>query len=133
MKTPPELYLQLHKFGPNPLANAMSENRKFTVRGLCAYMRKTEKIGSLRFPLALAFTLPDSKPTELDQPRFVLMQLQVKFQKALPKISQEPFSVLAVLKAYHKVIAKPDDDNLTFGMLCPRTNRPNWSFCRPLQ
>ena len=117
MKTPSELYLQLHKFSPNPLANAMSKNRKLTVLGLAAYMRKTKEIESLR--LALAFTILGCKPTELDQPRFVLMQFQVESQKTLPKVSQEPFSVLAVLKADHKVIAKPDDDNITTGMLCP--------------
>jgi len=47
------------------------------------------------------------------------MQFQTKSQKTFPKISQEPFSVPAVLKADHKVIAKPNDDNITTDMLAP--------------
>ena len=80
-------------------------------------MGKTEKIERLWFSFTLAFTILSSKPAKLDQPSLVLMEFQVKLQKTFPKISQEPFSVFAVLKANHKVIAIPNDDNITIGML----------------
>jgi hypothetical protein len=70
-------------------------------------MGKTEKIERPWFSFTLAFTILGSKPAELDQPCLVLMEFQVKLQKTFPKISQEPFSVFAVLKANHKVIAIP--------------------------
>ncbi len=66
MKTPSEIYPQLHKFRPNPLANTVSENRVLTVLGLTAYMRKSKKIESFRFPLSSPSTILSRKPTELD-------------------------------------------------------------------
>ncbi|MDF1591855.1 MAG: hypothetical protein P1P89_10105 [Desulfobacterales bacterium] len=119
MKAPLEFHFKLHKFCPYPLANAMSEHHELPVLSLTAYMGKTEKIERFRFSFILTFTILGSKSAELDQPCFVLMKFQVKLQKTFPKISQEPFSVFAVLKANHKVIAIPDDDNLTTGMLGP--------------
>jgi hypothetical protein len=70
-------------------------------------MGKTENIECPWFSFTLAFTILGSKPAELDQPCLVLMEFQAKLQKTFPKISQEPFSVFAVLKANHKVIAIP--------------------------
>jgi len=119
MKTQFKLLFERHKFCPNPFANAMSKHHELPVLSPAAYMRKTEKIECLWFSLALAFTILGRKPTKLDQPRFVLMQFQVKLQKPFPKVKQEPFSVFAVLKTNHKVIAVPDDDNITIGMLGP--------------
>ena len=119
MKTPFKFYFKLHKFCPNPLANGMSKHHELPVFSLTTYMGKTEKIERLWFSFTLAFTILGSKPAELDQPCLVLMEFQVKLQKTFPKISQEPFSVFAVLKANHKVIAIPDDDNITIGMLGP--------------
>ena len=124
MKTPSELYLQLFKFSPYPLADAVAKNDELSVFGLTAYVGETEKIESLRFTFALVFAIPGRKPTELDQPRFILIQFQVEFQQSFPKINLEPFSVPTVLKADHKVIAVPDDDNVTTGKLVSPLVRP---------
>jgi len=107
MKTPSEFYFKLHQLASYPLADTMPVYAEFPSMVLTAYMGKTKKIKRLRFSFTLALAVFDCKPSELDQPRLVLVKLQVKLRKSTLKFEQKPFSVFLILKTHHEIVAKP--------------------------
>jgi len=119
MKTPFELRFKLHQFRPNPLVDAMTENRIFAISGLATYVCKTKKIKCFRLSFTSPFAVLGCKTPKLNKPRLAPMEFQIELPKALPKLSQEPLRVLPVLEANHEVITKPDKDNIARGVPSP--------------
>jgi hypothetical protein len=128
MKTPPELNFKLPKFGTYPLADAVPIYDEFPVPASATYMGKTKKVKRLRFALALAFAVLGSKTAKLNQPCFILVKLQIKLQKSLPKFHQKSLGIFSILKADHKVVAKPDDDDITTALFTPPLLSPQIKY-----
>ena len=57
-------------------------------------------------------SISGGEPTELDQPRFLRMQLQTKLREPVAEIGKEPLSVLTMLKARHVVVGEPREDHV---------------------
>jgi hypothetical protein len=119
MKTPSEFYFKFHKLDSNPLADTMPIYGEFSIAVFTTYMGKTKEIKRLRLSFTLALAVFYCKPSKLDQPRLAFMKLQVKLQKSISEFDQEPFSVFLVLKTYHEIVAKPDNDNITTAVFAP--------------
>jgi len=117
MKAPSELNFKLHKLSPYPLADAMPINDEFPIPTFATNMSKAKKVEHLWFALAFAFAVVGGKTAKLDQPSFALVKLQVELRKSLLKFHQKSFGIFSVLKADHKVVAKPDNDNISTAML----------------
>jgi hypothetical protein len=124
MQTSFELCFKLHQFRPNPLVNAMTENRIFAISGLPTYVSKTKKIKCFRLSFTPSLAVLDCKPPKLNKPRLALMEFQIELPKTLPKLSQEPLRVLPVLETNHEVIAEPDHDDIARGVPGPPLDSP---------
>ncbi len=72
-------------------------------------MSEPQEYEGFWFPRATPFSISEGKPSELNQPRLVLMQFQTELHQPLPKITQEPLGVSPILKAQHNVIGVSDD------------------------
>jgi hypothetical protein len=68
-------------------------------------MREAQELERLRLPFATRLASFGGVPSELDQPRFVRMQVQAESREPLAEIGEEPLGVLTMLKARQKVVS----------------------------
>ncbi len=57
-------------------------------------------------------SISGGEPTELDQPRFLRMQLQTELREPVAELGKEPLSVFTMLKARHVVVGEPQEDHV---------------------
>src|SRR5690606_35334427 len=63
-------------------------------------------------------------PAELDEPRLVLVQLQLELPQSPAEVLEEPPSILLVFEAHHEVVGEPHDDEIATRMPPPPLVRP---------
>jgi hypothetical protein len=111
--SPAKLTIDLFSaYGGPLLTDRFTQNRKLSLPGLTAYMRKAQKVKCLRFALSPFRPTLGRKTTKFNEPGFVRVQLQTELQKALAQFVEEPLCFRAVLESDDEVIRKTDDDNL---------------------
>jgi hypothetical protein len=62
------------------------QRRKASVSGLAAVIHETQEVEHLRPRPALAPTVSFSKPSELDQPRLVLLEMKTEIGQSPPDV-----------------------------------------------
>ena len=66
-------------------------------------MRKTQEVEGLRFAAATVSPIPLREAAELDNSRFVGVQLQPKLRESLAKFCQKPLCFVTMLESRNKV------------------------------
>src|SRR5262245_57482252 len=59
---------------------------------------EAQEVEGFRLARATLLPIPGGEPPELDQPRFLRMQVQAELPETLPQFTQEPLGLVAVLK-----------------------------------
>jgi hypothetical protein len=75
-------------------------------------MREAQELERLRLPVATRLASFGGVPSELDQPRFVLMQFQAESREPLAEIGEESLGVLTMLEARQEVVSEPHENNI---------------------
>lgn len=83
MHPSPHLLAQLLQLAHHPLPLGLLAEEKASVPGLAAVMREAQEVEHLRPRPPLAPTVFFSKPSELDQPRLVLMEMKTELGQSL--------------------------------------------------
>src|SRR5882672_6962841 len=82
---------------------------------------KAEKVERLRLPFSTPLPLVDRMRTELQQPRFLGMQLQVELVHAFRKFRPKLIGIRLAVKSNHDVVRKAHHDDIAVGpLLTPR-------------
>ncbi len=68
-------------------------------------MREPQEVEGFRATETPRLPSSGGEPSELDQARLLVRQFHVELREPLAKVSQEPLSVLMMLKARHEVIS----------------------------
>ena len=82
-------------------------------------MREAEKLERLRLAEPTRLAIPGGVPSELDQPRFLGVQLQAELREPVAQISPEPLGVLPMLKPHHEVISETRDHDVAVRVPSP--------------
>ena len=98
MQTAAEFPLDLLELGLHALAYRLAEDFEVAFPAFGAYMRKTQKFEVLRFTLTPPLAVFGRIAPEFDQPRFVGMQGQVEWSKALPQLFLKAHGFVSMLK-----------------------------------
>lgn len=94
----PHLLAQLLQLADHPLPLGPLAQEKAFVSGLAAVMRKAQEVEHLRPRPALAPTVFFSKPSELDQPRLVLMEMKTELGQSLRQGRRHRLRILPSLE-----------------------------------
>ena len=101
-----------------PLTNRLPQNREASVAPLLpADMREAEKVERLRLPFSAPLPISRRVRSELQEPRFVRMQFELKLPKPLGKFRSKLFGIRFVLEPNHDVVRVPHDDHIAVRLL----------------
>src|SRR5580700_7044252 len=106
-----QLLLQLLQFRPHPFARRLTPYDEAPLLE-STVMRESQKVEGLRFSLSTRAPVGLGETPELDQSRLLWMEFQPEFRQPLPKLTEEPLRVLAVLETRHQIVGVANDDHL---------------------
>ena len=92
--------------------------------GLRAHVREAEKLERLRLTETPRLPIPGGVAPELDQPRFLGVQLLVELCESFAQVSPEPLRVIPVLETHHEVVGETHDHDITVRVPPPPLVRP---------
>jgi hypothetical protein len=99
-----ELGFHLIQLRLHPFPNRLPQHREPSIALLLhADMRKAEKVERLRLPFSTPLPLVDRKRTELQQSRFLGMQLQVEFLHSFREFRPELIGIRLAVKSNHDI------------------------------
>src|SRR5262249_17511804 len=94
-----------------------SQYREVPFPSLATAMRKTQEVERLRFAVAAISSIVFRIAAELDDSRFVGMQLETKPRESLAQFRQKPLCFVSMLESRDKVIRKTHEDYLPARLL----------------
>ena len=101
-----------------PFTNRLPYDREVTVAPLLpADMREAEEVERLRLPFSAPLPVSSRERSELQEPRFVRMQFELKLPKPLGKFRSKLFGIRFVLEPNHDVVRVPHDDHIAVRLL----------------
>src|SRR2546427_4002018 len=111
------MQLRLH-----PLAYRLPQHREPSIALLLyADVRKAEKVERLRLPFSTPLPLVDRMRTELQQSRFLGMQLQMELLHAFREFHPELIGIRLAVKSNHDIVRKAHHDDIAVPpLLTPR-------------
>src|SRR5205085_9737183 len=96
-----------------PFAIRLPQHRKPSIAPLLyANVRKAEKVERLRFPFSTPLPVVDRVWTELQQARFLRMQLQVELPHSLGQLRPKLLGIRFHLEAKHDVVSETNYDHI---------------------
>src|SRR6202795_5162995 len=118
----PKLGFHLIQLRLQPFPYRLPQHREPSIALLLyADMRKAEKVERLRLPFSTPLPLVDRVRTELQQPRFLGMQLQVELPHSLGEFHPKLLGIRFLLKAQHDIVRESHDDHVAMrSLLTPR-------------
>src|ERR1700730_7814918 len=109
----PKLGFHLVQLRLQPFPYRLPQHRVPSIAPLLyADMRKAEKVERLRLPFSTPLPLVDRMRTELQQPRFLGMQLQVELSHAFGEFRPELVGIRLAVKSNHDVVSKSHHDDI---------------------
>src|SRR5262249_34205194 len=106
----PQLLVQGSQLGLPSLSHRLSQYREVSLPSFPATMRKTQEVERLRFAAAKLLSILFRKAAELDNARFVGMQLKAKPREPLAQFRQKPLCFMAMLEARDEVLGETHKD-----------------------
>src|SRR5438445_2335176 len=112
-----EFGLHLAQLRLQPFANRLPQDREASVPPLLPTdVGKAEEVERLRFPFSALLPVFGRVRSELQQSRFLGMQLQAELSHSLDQFCPEPYGIRFRLEAHHDIVSKPHDDHVTAGL-----------------
>src|SRR5437667_6084322 len=109
--------LHLAQLRLQPFANRLPQDREASVPPLLPTdVGEAEEVERLRFPFSALLPVFSRERSELQQPRFLGMQLQAELSHSFDKFRPEPYGIRLRLEAHHDIVGKPHDDHVTAGL-----------------
>src|SRR2546422_696128 len=124
----PQFGVHRPQLGLPPLAHRLSQHRGPAFPRLPAAMREAQKVEGSRFPLATLSPISFRIATELDDPRFVVMQSQSELRQTLAQLREKLLRLPTILKAHDEVVGKADDDHVAARLLLPPSLNPEVEY-----
>src|SRR5262245_21373326 len=112
MHAPPELDLELAQLRAHALCDRLPLEQEPPLLRLRADMRETKEVERFRLPEFPLGPVRGREAPELDQPRFLGVQLEGELREALTKLPKEPLSVRSMLETNDEVVGISDDDDV---------------------
>src|SRR6266404_5050222 len=110
---PLKLGFHLIQLRLQPFPYRLPQHRKPSIAPLLyANMRKSEEVERLRLPFSTPLPLVDRIWTELQQSRFLGMQLQVELLHSFRKFRPKLIGICFAVESNHNVIGKTHDDHI---------------------
>src|SRR6266478_6490194 len=110
---PLKLGFHLIQLRLQPFPYRLPQHRKPSIAPLLyANMRKSEEVERLRLPFSTPLPLVDRMRTELQQSRFLGMQLQVELLHAFREFRPELLGIRLAVKSNHDIVRKTNHDDL---------------------
>src|SRR5437588_8646877 len=110
---PPKFGFHRVQLRLQPFANRLPQHRKPSIAPLLyANVCKAEKVERLRFPFSTPLPVVDRVWTELQQARFLRMQLQVELPHSLGQLRPKLLGIRFHLEAKHDVVSETHDDHI---------------------
>src|SRR6266478_5504340 len=110
---PLKLGFHLIQLRLQPFPYRLPQHRKPSIAPLLyANMRKSEEVERLRLPFSTPLPLVDRMRTELQQSRFLGMQLQVELLHAFREFRPELLGIRLAVKSNHDIVRKTHHDDL---------------------
>src|SRR6266852_3578212 len=114
----PKLGFHLIQLRLQPFPYRLPQHREPSIAPLLyADMRKAEKVERLRLPFSTPLPLVDRMRTELQQPRFLGMQLQVELLHAFRKFRPKLVGIRLAVKSNHDVVRESHHDDIAVRLL----------------
>jgi hypothetical protein len=103
-------------------ADRLPQHRETSVAPLLhADVRKAQEVERLRLPFSTPLPVVDRIRTELQQPRFLGMQLQVELPHSLGEFHPKLLGIRFLPKAQHNIVRESHDDHVAMRpLLTPR-------------
>ncbi len=98
---------------PHPLGHSLTPCNEVTLRSPRTVVREPKKRERLRLAFSTLLPIDLREPTEFDQTRLLRMEFQREIRQPFLKLSQEPLSVFAPLKADHQIVSVTDHHHLS--------------------
>src|SRR5438132_11703981 len=113
-----EFGLHLAQLRLQPFANRLPQDREASVPPLLPTdVGAAEEVERLRFPFSALLPVFGCERSELQQPRFLGMQLQAELSHSLDQFCPEPYGIRFRPETHTDVVGKPHDDQVTAGVL----------------
>ena len=90
-----QLLLQLLQFRAHPFARRLAPDDESPLLE-STVVRESQEVEGLRLSLSTRAPVRLGETPELDESRFIWMDLQPEFRQPLPELTEEPLSVLAM-------------------------------------
>jgi len=117
MHTPPQFDLDPQQRGLHALANRMPKHQKPSLLRLPADVLEAKEIEGLRFTQTGALSVRRRVASELDQPRFVRVQLQLELLHSFFQFRPEPFGIVLELESNQGIIGITHHDHIAMRTL----------------
>src|SRR6266571_2467766 len=111
-----EFFVDFAQLVPHPFRDRGPLHLEGPAPSLAAYVREAQEVKGLRSAEAPCLSLLGGMPPELDQSRFLSLQLQGELREPLAQVCLEPLRVFPMLKPGKEVIRVPHDDHVSVGM-----------------
>ena len=108
----PQFLSQGPQLGLPPLPHRLSQYREASLPGFSATMRETQKVKRPRFAVAPVSPVSLRVAAELDDSRFVGMQLQPKPRESFAQFRQKPLCFVTMFKSRNEIISKTNEDHV---------------------
>src|SRR5579872_1569251 len=108
----PQFTFNFSQLGLPPLPHRLPQHREVPLSGFPAAVREAQKVERLRFAVATGSPISFRIAAELDDPRFVGVQVQPELRQALAQFCQKPLCLRTILKAHDEVVSETDEDDI---------------------
>lgn len=112
-----KLQLEFIQFGLHLLAFGPAQHDELSLSALTAYVRKAQKIESLRLTFPASCPVFSHEATELDQARLFHVEFQMEPGKSFPHFLQELIGFGPVLESKDRIVGETDHYHRAF--FCP--------------
>ena len=117
MHASPQFLFQGPQLGLPPLPHRLAQYREVPRPSFSATMRETQKVERSRFAVTPVSPVALRVAVELDDSRFVGMQLQPKLFESLAQFRQKPLCFLTTFESRDEVIGEADEDDVSVCLL----------------
>ena len=112
MQETQQVRLDLLQLGSHLLGNRLALDGERPFPRLATNVGKAEEIERFRFALTAPGSAISRKAAELDQARFLRVEFQSEFEKAVPEFSETAFRIDLFLEPDDEIIRVTDDDHV---------------------
>ena len=108
-----QLFFQGPQLGLPPLPHRLAQYREMPLPGFPATVRKAQEVERLRWAVATVSSILFRISAELNDSRFVGMQLEAEARESLAQFCQKLLCFVTMFETRDKVVSETDEDHLS--------------------